>query len=144
MRRSNDPVDIIVEMMDNGLGGGMGQLAQASMTYMSGDDPHSGANVEVVEVEEEDDGHFSAADLKLAKRFIELVGSPDRARALIDKVNECTECLDLVDDSDESQENQNDFDVIGQISNAMPSHVDLPSANPMISNYNPGTPGSTY
>lgn len=59
---------------------------------------------------------FSERDLKIAKRFIELIGGADRAKELIEKVVECEECLGLVDDN----ENINAF------ANSMPEYPDMP------------------
>lgn len=73
--------------------------------------------------------NFTEFQLKVAKRFIEIMGNADKARSVIDKVDDCQECLGLVDDE------ENDGDAIGQMADMMPGSPDLPME---LSNlYNP-------
>ncbi len=69
----------------------------------------------------EEDKGFSETQLKIAKRFIELMGSADKAREIVDKVDECQECLGIVDDHAES-----DSSMIDQMAGMLPSSADLP------------------
>jgi hypothetical protein len=57
---------------------------------------------------------FDTDELKIAARYIQLIGCPDRARELLDKVTEASEVLnaDGLDDA-----------VIDEISNVMPDEV---------------------
>ena len=66
---------------------------------------------------------FNELELKLGKRFIELVGGTERACKLIKKCEECEECLDYISD-DEDQEIE-----IGAMANSMPEDMDLPYEN---------------
>jgi hypothetical protein len=84
------------------------------------------AMVQVIGIEQgqeprdEDDG-YSSKELKLAKRFVELVGGADRAQALLDKVSECEECLDLIDDENcDDGSCSSDEDMIMQLAKMMP------------------------
>jgi hypothetical protein len=87
-----------------------------------------------------DDGdHFSEFQLRVAKRFIDLMGGADKARAAIDKVDECEDCLGLVDDDDEVRDDH-DSSMIEQISSMLPGAPDLPME---LSNlYNPAADGT--
>lgn len=83
--------------------------------------------------DEDDDGSFNEFQLRVAKRFIELMGSADKARAVIDKVDECEECLGLIDDDDIRDDH--DASMIQKISSMLPGLPDLPME---LSNlYNP-------
>ena len=79
---------------------------------------------------QEDQPEFTELELKIATRFIELVGGAEKARDLINKCDECQECLGLVADDGESIEN---------IANIIPSNSDLPTPRgaDMSSLYNP-------
>lgn len=70
------------------------------------------------EYEEEVCEEFSAEELKLGERYIELAGGADRARELLDKVEECGECVGLAGD---------EGDEIEGISDTMPGSPDLPT-----------------
>ena len=48
---------------------------------------------------------FSEQELRVAKKFVELIGCPERASELIDKISECEDCLGLVGDEDEDDMN---------------------------------------
>lgn len=76
------------------------------------------------ELEDEPEG-YTERELKLAKRFIELVGGADRARELLDKVDECEECLDLVDDEEAEDP---DVSAIQKIAGMVPMLPDLPTS----------------
>jgi len=78
----------------------------------------------------EQDNECTEQDLKLTKRFIELIGGIDRARMLLDKVDECEDCLGLIDD-------ENDESVIDKIAAIVPTLPDLPSGVDLSMLYNP-------
>jgi hypothetical protein len=75
----------------------------------------------------------SPVDLRLAKRFIELVGSPERAHELIDK---CSNCLTVLGVDDET----NDAQQVEQIASMTPDSPDQPAGfanNNMAAMYDP-------
>jgi hypothetical protein len=82
----------------------------------------------------EDGDQYSALELKLTKRYIELIGGAERARDLINKCDECMECLGVLDDT-----TQTDVDTIQKVSEYMPQDVDFPTNNKMdlATLYNP-------
>jgi len=110
-------VTTIIEDLDGSTGG----LAQGAMqTDMPAGNPMS-MGMEFggeEEYEEEECEEFSAEELKLGERYVELAGGADRARELLDKIEECGECVGLA--GDESDE-------IGGISDTMPGLPDLPT-----------------
>ncbi len=108
-----------------------GAIAQASMDIMPGDPIDSGM---IVNTGEQQEG-YGEGELRLAKRFVELVGSAERARELVDKVDECQECLEIIE--------PDDSEAIAQIGDATPMTPDLGMMNPtgMASQYNPGAGG---
>ena len=59
-------------------------------------------------------------ELKLAKKFISMVGGGERAQKIMDKAYECEDCLGMLDSEDE------DMQVISQISSMIPTEVDMP------------------
>lgn len=67
---------------------------------------------------------FDEEELLIAKRFIELVGGPERAKNLLDKVTDCAECLGILGDGDDAE--LNEIEVIGQ---STPMAPDLPLTN---------------
>lgn len=73
---------------------------------------------------------YTEEELKLAKRFSELVGGPDRAREILDKVADCEECLDLVDDEPEEGSSGfgSDEEAITHLASMMPDSPDLPTS----------------
>lgn len=105
--------------------------AQDAMAIMTIANPPT-TPTQISEPECDEEG-FNEPELRLAKRFIELVGGAERARELVEKVAECEECLGIVDDDDE--------DIIDHISSTMPTHADLPTGlyngMGMAAQYNP-------
>jgi hypothetical protein len=87
---------------------------------------------------EPEEPEFTDLEMRLAKRFLELIGGPERARDLINKCDECEDCLGLVGGDDESQ--------ISSISELIPSEVDLPtpSRSDLSSLYNPNATAGPY
>lgn len=79
---------------------------------------------------EPEEPQYSELELKIANRFIELVGGAERARELISKCDECNECLGLVDDESDSIEG---------VAAMMPVSADLPTGRGMEMSalYNP-------
>jgi hypothetical protein len=87
---------------------------------------------------EPEEPEFTDLEMRLAKRFLELIGGPERARDLINKCDECEDCLGLVGTDDESQ--------IASISELIPTDVDLPtpSRSNISSLYNPNANSDPY
>lgn len=109
-------------------------MAQDAMTLLTiNNTPMGQSRYENDGMEEEEE--FGETELKLAKRFIEIIGGADRARDLLDKVNDCEECLGMVDGDEEDE----DVDMIGKISASIPSSPDMPMMN-MASQFNPSSP----
>lgn len=91
---------------------------------------------------EEPEG-YSESELKIAKRFVELIGGCDRARELLDKVAECEECLGLLDDEGSGS----DENTIQKMAVMMPLQPDLPTSvkngMDLASLYNPSAVGGS-
>lgn len=66
------------------------------------------------------DDEFTDDELRLAKQFIDSIGSVDRASELLSKVESCEDCLGLVGDDDD--------DIINDIATMIPSDVDMPNS----------------
>ncbi len=62
---------------------------------------------------------FTEQEMRLAKKFVELVGCPERATELLNKVAECEDCLGLIDDSE--------TDEIGFVASTVPMAPDMPT-----------------
>jgi hypothetical protein len=101
------------------------------------------ASISVVKIQEEPDEleepeGYTAKELKLAKRFVELVGGADRARELIDKVDDCEDCLQIIDDEEVQRR---DAAEIEKMAGLIPGLPDLPMAAKAVmdlsSLYNP-------
>lgn len=90
--------------------------------------------------EEPDNEHFTDDELLLGRKFIEKIGSAERVRSLIDKVDEYAEGLGILD-TDEDR----DADMINQISDATPDFSDFPTrAMQMATLYNPSGNQASY
>lgn len=76
-------------------------------------------------VDTDDGDQYSDLELKLTKRYLELIGGAERARDLINKCDECMECLGLIDDT------MSDEATIQQVSEYIPQDVDYPTNNKM-------------
>lgn len=130
-RTPQNHVDQIASMLseDPLAGGAMGQNAMqmaSSMLDMAGSEPMSQHEMEGMSDEPEE---FDEQEMRIAKRFIELIGSPERAQELLDKVSDCEECLGLVDD---------DSSAIEQISMVMPATPDMPTMGNISAQFDPG------
>ena len=68
--------------------------------------------------EEESYAEFSDEEMKLAKRFIEIVGCPERSEELLAKALEGFEYLGMIDD------NETDAASIGAVAKAVPFDMD--------------------
>lgn len=86
---------------------------------------------------DEEDG-FTATQLKIAKRFIELMGGADRAREAVDKVDEYTEALDLIDD--QPAEAETGLAAISKMAGMLPEMPDLPMGLANLYNPSAGSP----
>lgn len=90
--------------------------------------------------EEPDTEHFTDEELLLGRKFIERIGSAERVRSLIDKVDEYAEGLGILD-----TEEDRDTDMINQISDATPEFSDIPTrAMQMATLYNPSGNQANY
>lgn len=86
---------------------------------------------------DENDG-FTATQLKIAKRFVDLMGGAERAREAVDKVDEYTEALDLIDD--EPSESGLGGDAISKMAGMLPERPDLPMGLANLYNPSAGSP----
>lgn len=91
----------------------------------------------LTEPEPPSDEEFTEQELKIAKRFVELMGSADKARAAVDKVDEYQECLGLLDDEDEQERDGN---TIEKLAGMMPGLPDLPMELSGLYNPSAGSP----
>jgi len=125
----NSAMDAIARLMNEDFG---------SPSIMANSD---GAQMAPTQLDDADVGHgcgneepdgFQEEELRMAKRFVELMGSAERAREAVDRVDQCEECLDLIDDDSS----------IEAIATMVPLSPDMPSgkAIEMSTLYNP--PGS--
>ena len=124
-------------MEDMPMGGsliGGGNMIQTSMSYndnhndniMNPDDGGYGRETSPEEPQ------FTDLELRIARRFLELVGGIERARDLISRCDECEECLGIIDDDEMDQQ------TISGVANMMPDEVDMPTnSKDMSSLYNP-------
>lgn len=92
-----------------------GNTAQMAMTVL----PDGPDDTSVSYAEQKPEG-FNEQELRMAKHFVELMGSADRARDAISKVDECLDCLGLVDD-------ECDQSTIDNLADAVPSSPDMPT-----------------
>lgn len=135
----NTDIKAIIAILENvEVPGSTSILSGASMAQdemMLGDMDDASTN-NGYDVQNNDDQEFTSTELKLAKRFIELIGGAEKAKDLIDKCDECQECLGLVSDDDQIQE----------ISVMVPSDVDLPTikSKDFSPLYNPGAVSGPY
>lgn len=84
--------------------------------------------------EEQYDDNFNDAEMKLAKRFIEIVGCPDRAAELLDKAIEGLDYLGMVNDNEDGE----DSNAIDAMAQAMPTDADAPTTIAhMVSSFDP-------
>jgi len=96
-------------------GGAMAQMGQsAGMERMPGDS--------IISMTEIDDDSTRPEDLVAAKRFVQQVGSVDKARELIDKIDDVVNILD-----DGNNGCENDEHVIGMMAALIPDGPDLPT-----------------
>lgn len=65
-----------------------------------------------------DECEYTEEELKLTKRYVEMIGGCERASQLIDRVGECEDCLKLIDDG------ESEIDVIAA---SVPEDVDMPA-----------------
>ncbi len=63
-----------------------------------------------------DQDEFSADDIDLGKQFLNMVGDPERAKAIIDRCVECGDCIGLSDE-----------DRISDIASQVPDDIDGPT-----------------
>lgn len=119
--KRNNPIGMIVSIMESGMmpmsgtgiqdvmaNTGFGPM-NVSMTTMSGD-----------ECDEEKDEKFTADDYVLAKELIAQVGSAERARELLDNLDNVYDMLEIDPSSDSDQ--------IALIAGNTPDEVDFPTS----------------
>ncbi len=128
--RNRNAQSVIAQLMmeDIGMGPSSGSVKGGGPTQNMLGVPDDETQVAMIsmstngEMEEDDSQGFTEKELKLTKRFVELVGGADRARELLDKVDECEDCLGLIDDEESS-----DDDIINHMAGLMPLSADLPT-----------------
>ncbi len=137
MARQNNQMSVIARLMneDGDMTAQLGGGETSGAFSMRGSDTEES---EYLEQDDEERGGFTAKDLKIAKRFVELMGGADRAREIVDKVDECQDCLELIDDEEVQKR---DGSAIEHMAGFMPSTPDLPmlgkAAHGMSALYNP-------
>lgn len=112
-----------------------GMQSQTAMG-MSGSDSEA-QNVMLTSSEPtEEEEKPTTEQLKITKRFVELVGGMENARTLLDKLDECDDCIDLLDD--EGIEHH-ETGMISQMAELVPDLPDLPTMNSLSLSalYNP-------
>ncbi len=129
MPQSKNPQSLIAQMMLEEFGMGPTSSgttpSQGSMSLPFDGDP----SVSVLQIQSDDESEcdeqegYTSKELKIAKKFIELMGSADRAREILDKVDDCLECLDIVD-----EQPADDASAIEKMAGLMPMLPDLPMA----------------
>ena len=106
-----------------------GSSAQMAMGVMPGDSPHTG-----MQVDEYDEGDISPETLDLARELVLQAGSAEKAREIVDKVEEVMELLGSVVKG-------GDTDMISKFADSMPDEPDMPNDRHnefgMSSAYNP-------
>jgi hypothetical protein len=133
MARYRDMQSLIASLMTEEMGS-MSSDNPGGPTRGTMGAPEENNDIEMMEIvtgegglqEEEPEG-FTAKELKIAKRFVELMGGADRARDALDKVDECMECLDIIDDEPQSEEEM-DMSMIERLAGLMPILPDLPTS----------------
>lgn len=93
--------------------------AQDAMGIMGSEQPPMADNHGYEHNDDTDSDCFTEQDYQLVKEFIQRLGSPERARALIDNYESCVDCMDLVS-GDEGA-------VIDQIADMTPDDIDMPT-----------------
>lgn len=116
-------VQIMMEMepgpsMAPGLAGS--NLARDSMSMTIVSPPVAPTMIGQHEEEGQEDG-YTEDELRITKKYIEMIGGAERARELIDRVAECEDCLDIIDDEEAMS------GMIGRMADTMPSSPDLPT-----------------
>ncbi len=140
-----DRIDPMVESpsmtgMSSMMGGGSaatrddGMLDDTESTTVILSEPECGSD--------DEEGNLNEFQLRVAKRFIDLMGGADRAHAAIDKVDECEDCLGLIDDEDDDDQIRSDHDssMIEKISGMLPGLPDLPMELSNLYNPSAGNP----
>lgn len=62
---------------------------------------------------------FTEQEMRLAKKFVELVGCPERASELLNKISECEDCLGLIGDEED--------DEVSFVASTVPITPDMPT-----------------
>jgi hypothetical protein len=151
MSRPHNPQSQIALMMES-----IDMPAQGGRPSSNAETPNSlgdsmdGENTEVLPVgsdqqQDDRDDEFTDKELKLAKRFVELIGGADRARAAVDKVDEGEEFLGLLDDEECADgECGPEGGLIARLAGMLPAMPDLPTGKMSMdvsSLYNPSAVG---
>lgn len=121
----NKDIKMIVSLLEDiGTPGTTSILSGASMAQLAMDDDVAqiANGAESYEQTPQDSDKYTALELRLAARFVELVGGSERACDLIKKIKEVQEVLDP-DRQSAASDSQN----IDAIAGLVPSDVDLPT-----------------
>ncbi len=129
MPKKQSPQALIAALMEDvgktetlsGAAAAQNEMTLPFATDLNFVDIHKGDGQED-DYETQNEEQYSEKELKITKRFIEIVGGADRARELLDKVDECEDCLGLVDEEDD------DESIIQQIADAAPEVPDFPTS----------------
>lgn len=112
-------VDAIIDLMEDPVGMendfGSGEVAMTIMPSNS-----MGGIEDRSEDEDESESHFSPEDYQLARELVDQVGCVDRARELLDKLDDVMDTLDLEPAISSHSE-------IAGIADQMPDDPDLPN-----------------
>lgn len=124
MARRRTIVDAIAMEMD-------GMVAVADNEAMSMMPSDQAPELDMSLGRNEENCGFTEEDYAIAKEFVEQIGGAERARELIDKLDDCYECLDLVPAEQEQ---------IDDIAAHMPDEVDFPTSRQVTisSMFDPG------
>lgn len=135
--KNTKDISLILSIMEDDMVPGRtpmsgGIMAQTSMSYPDNhsDDLLNPDNGGYGRDSGPEEPQFTDLELRLARRFLQLVGGIERARDLISRCDECEECLGLVDDEDEQ--------TINGVASMIPDEVDMPTMRSDLSSlYNP-------
>lgn len=121
--RRNNTIGMIASIMEGGLDPMSGMGIQSAMANM-GPGPMNTGLISMSSdhcPEEDDDGEekFTSDDYMLAKQLISQVGSAERARELLDNLDNVYQMLDMDPESDDKQ--------IALIAGSTPNDIDLPT-----------------
>ena len=120
--KRNNTVGIIAAIMEGGLDPMSGMGIQSAMSNMGPGPMNAGMitmSGDSCPEDEGDEDKFTSDDYMLAKQLISQVGSAERARELLDNLDNVYQMLDLDPESDDKQ--------IALIAGSTPDEIDFPT-----------------